>query len=178
MLLGLFRADKGWLHHLFAVAGLSYSAARNEIRAHWGPRPQIPVSEELPFSEQTERILRHAIDEAGRFAEAYVSAGHMLLGVLREEGSFAAEMLRAHGMTIDTVRERLRTPPAVAESGPDVADLGIRSVTGDPFNAIVAVERIRWSAEELARSAAHVDETRGPIEEIHLHLDALKQRLA
>ena len=46
ILLGLLRADKGPTPRLFAVADLSYSDARAEIRTHWGARQQIPTSVE------------------------------------------------------------------------------------------------------------------------------------
>src|SRR5713101_7083980 len=71
MLLGLLRADKGSTPHLFAVANLSYTSARNKIRAHWGPRQQVPTSVELPFNDQTERILRSAAEEADRLAHKH-----------------------------------------------------------------------------------------------------------
>src|ERR1043165_6900512 len=111
VLLGLLRVDKGWRPNLFAAEGLSYGAVRQEIRAHWGTRSSVPVSEDLPFSEQVERILRYAVDEADRAAQKYVGSAHVLLGLLGEEGSFAAQMLARHGMTIDAVRERVGRPP-------------------------------------------------------------------
>jgi ATP-dependent Clp protease ATP-binding subunit ClpC len=179
MLLGLLRADKGPTPHLFAIANLSYSDARARIRSHWGVRPQVPTSVELPFSDQTERIVMYAIEEADRLGHKYIGTGHLLLGVLRQDSSFAAAMLRSHGMTIEDLREQIVKPPTVSEPEPEAPAEGHSVlVKHEAFDAIVCLERIRWLAEELRRSQSHDDERHGLIDQIHQHLDALKRHLA
>jgi ATP-dependent Clp protease ATP-binding subunit ClpC len=115
ILLGLLRADKGPTPHLFAVAGLSYTDARAKIRAHLGTRQRVPTSVELPFSDQTQRILSYATEEADRLGHKSIGTGHLLSGVLREDGSFAAGMLRMHGMMIEDLRGHLVKSPIAAE---------------------------------------------------------------
>jgi len=171
ILLGLLRADKGPTPHLFAAADLSYADARAKIRAHCGVRQQVPTSVELPFADQTQRILQHAREEADRLGHKYIGTGHLLVGVLREDGSFAAGMLRSHGMTIEGIREHIVKPPVVPEPEP------LFAITLEAFDAVVSLERIRCLAEELGRSRPHVD-TRSLVDEIHHHLDALKRHLA
>lgn len=180
ILLGLLRADNGPTPHLFAVADLSYTDARDEIRAHWGPRQQVPTSVEVPFSDQTERILNYAIEEADRLDHKDVEPEHLVLGVLREDGSFAAEMLRRHGMTLDALRDHIVKAPVVPEQEPETpaGGSGLVQLKREAFNAVVSVERIRFLIEELAGSEARVDDKRLFVDEIHRHLDELKRRLA
>jgi len=179
ILLGLLRADKGPTPHLFAVADLSYTDARSNIRAHWGVRQQVPTSVELPLSDQTGRILQYAMEEADRLGHKYIGTGHLLLGVLREEGSFAAGMLRRHGMTIEDLRERIVEPPVVPEPEPEAPAEGSGlCVKREAFDAVVSLERIRMLAEELGRSKPQIDDTRIFVDEIHRHVDALKRHVA
>jgi hypothetical protein len=88
-------------------------------------------------------------------------------------------MLRTHGMTIEDLRDHMVKSPAVPEPEPEapVEGLAVR-VKHDAFDAIASLERIRWFAEDLARSQPDVDDTHSLIDEIHHHLDALKQHLA
>jgi ATP-dependent Clp protease ATP-binding subunit ClpA len=179
LLLALLRADTGPTPHVFAVADLSYSEARAAIRAHRGEQPRVSASVEIPFSDQTQRILQYATEEADRACHKDIGAEHLLLGVLREDSSFAAGMLRSHGMTIDDLREHIVKPPVVPEPAPDAPALGGGTpVKGAVFDALVCLERIRYLAEELARSRTQVDETRGLVDELHAQLDALKRHLA
>jgi len=134
---------------------------------------------EIPFSKQVEHILQYATEEADRLGHKSIGAEHLLLGVLREDGSFAAGMLSRRGITLEGLRERLLKPPVVPEPklNAPARGGGVR-VEHQAFDAIVSLEKIRWLAEELARSQPDVDDTRGLIDEIHLHLDALKRHLA
>jgi len=176
MLLGLLRADKGSTPHLFAVANLSYSDARNEIRARWGPRQQVPTSVELPFDDLTERILQYAAEEADRLADKHVGTGQLLLGILREDRSFAAWILKEHGMRIDDLREQILKPPVGQAPEPEAAvEVSAMRVKGEAFDAVVSVERIRVLAEELRGSENPIQDTRSLVDEIHYHLDALKR---
>ena len=109
ILLGLLRSDKGPTPYVLAVADLSYTDARAKIWAHLGVRQQVPTTVELPFSDQTRRILEFATEEADRVGHKYIGAGHLLLAVVRERGSFAAGMLRRHGITIEDLREHRET---------------------------------------------------------------------
>ncbi len=181
ILLGLLRADKGPTPHRFAVAGLSYTDAKAEILAHCGGRPQVPTSVDLPLSDQTKRILQYAAEEADRLDQKYVGTGHLWVAVLRRDGSFAAEILRRHGMTLDDLREHMvEAPRAEREPDTSVDDGVLRVERGEhePFDPVVSLERIRFLAEELVRSSAHVADARLLVDEIHYHLDALKRHLA
>jgi len=164
LLLGLLRTDRGPLPRVFALANVSYRQVRAEIQSHGGERQQVAQSVEIPFSGQTKRILQYTENEANRANHKQIDTGHLLLGLLREERSFAAEMLNRHGISLTQVRELIATPDAIAE--PNAVD------------PIVAVEQIRWLVEQLAASQSAPDARRNLIDAIHHQLDAVKQHLA
>ena len=180
LLLALLRADKGPIPHVLGVvAELSYTDARAKVRAYWSERQQVPTSVDLPLSDQTQRILDFATEEADRASLRYVGAGHLLLGLLREESSFAAGLLRSRGMTIERLREHLSKPPVVPEPDPlPPPEGGGLLLIPEAFDAIVALERIRYLAEEIGRPEAPEAARRLWVDEIHYLLDALKRHLA
>jgi len=132
---------------------------------------------------RSEHLIRESFPDVtalGRMGNnTTIDTGHILLGVLREHGSFAAEMLRGQGMTIEELREQIVKSPVVPDEEPEAPaeGSGVR-VKGEAFDAVVSLERIRFLAEELDRSETHGDETRSLLDEIHRQLDALKQHLA
>jgi ATP-dependent Clp protease ATP-binding subunit ClpC len=181
LLLALLRADKGPTPHLFAVADLSYAGARAKIREHLSVREQVPGSVELPFSQHTERILQYATDEADRLDHKYIGTGHLLAGILGEGGSFAAGILRTHGMSVENVRRHVATPlPTITpEQAPEApAEHDKVFVMPGASGGFESLEQIRWLAEELGRLQAPSADTRILLDQIHYHLDALKQHLA
>jgi ATP-dependent Clp protease ATP-binding subunit ClpC len=179
LLLGLLRADKGPTPYLFAVANLSYTEARAEIRAHWGVRQQVPMHVEIPFGGPSKRILQYAAEEADRLGQGTIGTGHLLLGLLRDEGSFAADILKRHAITSDALRQHLLDPAVVPEPEPAApAEGNAVHVRSGPFDAMPLLEGIRMLAEELGRSTNQAEMTRSLLDQIHSHVDALKRHLA
>ena len=123
LLLGLLRDNKGIIKELFAEANISYDDVRAQVRARESIKENVATSVEIPFSPDAKRALQCAAQEADRLLHSYIGPEHLLLGLLRAEGSVAASILNAHGLTLETARERvvaiLRMVPADAadESG-------------------------------------------------------------
>ncbi|MFQ5816721.1 MAG: ATP-dependent Clp protease ATP-binding subunit [Terriglobia bacterium] len=106
LLLGLLREDKALANRFLRSHG-SVESIRKEIEARTTIRERLSSSAEVPFSEEVKRVLRHAIEEAERMAHKHIGTEHLLLGLLREEKSFAAELLMERGLRPSTVREEL-----------------------------------------------------------------------
>ena len=74
---------------------------------------QIPRGEtfstsvDLPISKELELVFQHAIEEVSGTEYKIVQLGHLLIGVLREEGCCAAQVLRANGAELELVRQRM-----------------------------------------------------------------------
>jgi hypothetical protein len=105
LLRGLFREDKALANQLLA----SYSkleAIRRSITQRGTIGLKVSTSVDLPLSEESKRALAHAAEEYERMNHKHIGTVHLLLGLLREEKSFAAQLLREQGLTLDLVREQ------------------------------------------------------------------------
>ena len=178
-LLALLRGDRGPTLQVFAGANLSYTETRAEIRTHWGARQQVPTSLEMPFGDASKRILQYAAEEADGLGHTPVGTGHLLLGLLREEASVAADILKRHGITRDMLRPHLLDVTVASDAEPPIpAEGNAAYVSSGPVSAMMLLEGIRMTAEELARSASHGEKTQSLVNRIHSHVDGLKRHLA
>ena len=116
LLLGLLREDKA-LSSRFPGLLDAADSIRKQIEAHTTVREHIPTSVDLPFSHEGKRVLAYGAEEAERLGHRHIGTEHLLLGLMREEGSFAAQMLRERGLQLDQVREEMvRSSPANTDS--------------------------------------------------------------
>src|SRR5271154_2146763 len=107
LLLGLLREDKALANKYLKTARESADTIRQEIESKIVKRPRTSTSVEVPLSQECKRILASATEEAERLNQKNVSTEHVLLGMLREEKSFAAELLTRRGIRLATIREEL-----------------------------------------------------------------------
>ena len=59
------------------------------------------------MSIECKRVLAYAAEEAERLSHKHIGTEHLLLGLLREEKCFAAEILHERGLRLPTIREEL-----------------------------------------------------------------------
>jgi ATP-dependent Clp protease ATP-binding subunit ClpC len=106
MLLGLMRADKT-LANRFFTARSSFNAdlIRQEIESRTVRHEKLPQTMEVSLTPETKRILAFAFEESDRLQNRYIGTEHLLLGILREERSMAAEILFERGLRLSAVRE-------------------------------------------------------------------------
>ena len=134
VLLGILREDKTLINSI-----LSYEAVeeiRKQIEQHSGVGPKTSTAVDLPLSNEAKRVLAYALEEAQSLSQKNIGAGHLLLGVLREEKSFTAELLRSHGVRLESVRQQVAKP----ETRPLLSsrhgqDVSIVSITSTPLGA-------------------------------------------
>jgi ATP-dependent Clp protease ATP-binding subunit ClpC len=107
LLLGLIREDKNLTTRFFPKSGASIDSIRKEIEGRTAVREKVSTSVDLPFSDETKRVLNAAAEESERLAHKHIGTEHMLLGLLREERSVAAELLRERGLRLGMVREEI-----------------------------------------------------------------------
>ena len=105
LLLGLIREGKGLTGRIFARSHLSVESIRAEIEGRTVFREKLSTSVEIPFSAETKRVLGCAAEEADRLLHNYIGTEHLLLGILREERSVGATVLKDKGMRLETVRD-------------------------------------------------------------------------
>ncbi len=107
ILLALIREDQPLITR-FCKLTLPLLGLRARIRASTGPVKKLPASVDMPLSSQTKHVLSYAADESQQLNHRYLSTEHLLLGLLREEQTTAAEILIEHGVYLNIVRDELR----------------------------------------------------------------------
>lgn len=108
ILLGLMREDKTISARFFPFRNnLSVEAVRSEVEERITLRERIPQSAELHLSPETKKILALAAEESRKLKNRHIGPEHLLLGVLREEKSIAAEILFQYGLRLQDVRDEV-----------------------------------------------------------------------
>src|ERR1700742_1766059 len=102
ILLGVLREDKVLGQRFFQEDGAADSI-RKQVEAGTTVREKISTSVDLPLSNECKRVLAYAAEEAELFSHPHIGTEHLLLGLLREEKCFAAEMLRERGLKLPGV---------------------------------------------------------------------------
>ena len=103
---GLLREDKA-LTNRFLRSHASVESIRKQIEAHTTIREKVSTSVDLPLSNECKRVLAYAAEEAERLSHKHIGTEHLLLGLLREEKCFAAEILHERGLRLSNIREEL-----------------------------------------------------------------------
>ena len=106
LLLGLLREDKA-LTNRFLRSHASIESIRKQIEGRTPVREKVSTSVDLPLSQECKRVLAYAAEEAERLSHKHIGTEHLLLGLLREDKSFAAEMLHERGLRLSALREDL-----------------------------------------------------------------------
>jgi ATP-dependent Clp protease ATP-binding subunit ClpA len=101
--------------------GAGSAAIREQIKPE-PPRREKPSLWITPPTEECWRTFSYALEEARQLGHQEVGVGHLALGLLREESCEAAEILRAHRLSLDQVRRAVvemdAEMDAAAPSGP------------------------------------------------------------
>src|SRR4051812_2559744 len=137
LLLGLMREDKTLTGRFFPRAQITIEGIRREIESRTLLRERIPTSVELPLAPETKRVLHYSHDESDRLQHRHIGTEHLLLGLLREERSMAAQILHERGLRLAAVRDEIaRQSGADARQRKDIPHLleFSRDLTEDAHN--------------------------------------------
>ncbi len=113
LLLGILREDKTVAIQLNPGAA---EAIRTELERLAPPKEErVPTSVDMPVSEEMQRALAYAAEEAEAMHHKHIDAPHLALGLLRVEEGLAAKLLRKYGMAYEQYR-RIVAEPALKEA--------------------------------------------------------------
>jgi hypothetical protein len=120
VLLGLLRENKVIALKLLGAGKSldsenSVETIRKKIESLVTVGTKLPTSVDLPLSNECKRVLAYAAEEAERLSHRHIGTEHLLLGLLREKGFLAAQLLNEAGLTLDKARREIGTWPE--ESG-------------------------------------------------------------
>lgn len=110
LLLGTLAADPRAAERLLGPS-LTPETVRGHILLRSLDRMSVSAQRDLPLSNQCKRVLAYAAEEAQRLEDRHIRPGHLLLGLLREEGCLAADLLRQHGAALSALRTRVAAEP-------------------------------------------------------------------
>jgi hypothetical protein len=164
LLLGLIREDKNLTNRFLQAP--SIKSLRAEIESRTTIREKVSTSIDLPLSNECKRILAYSAEEAERLNHRHIGTEHLLLGILREQNSVAAQLLTERGLRVEAVREELaRKGAADFEQGPHFGRL-FRATPGALTAGVVPDENTAkriaeavWAARYCSEAEDHVEST-------------------
>src|ERR1700732_4535714 len=105
LLLGIVREDKALTNRFLRS---EVASIRKQVETQTTTREKTSTSVDLPLSNESKRVLAYAGEEAERLAHKHIGTEHLLLGLLREEKCFAAQILVERGLHLPAVREDIQ----------------------------------------------------------------------
>jgi ATP-dependent Clp protease ATP-binding subunit ClpC len=147
LLLGIIREDKGLVTQ-FIKSHAAIKSIHEEVE-RYAAKEKVPLSVDLPLSNEGKHVLEHAAKEAELLSHKHVGTEHLLLGILREEKCFAAELLRERGLSLLNARDTIRSIANERQTSVE------RPVTVRERNN--EFEKARFYADELKRERAKFD---------------------
>lgn len=136
ILLGLMREDKTISARFFPFRqALTVDSIRRQVEERIVLRDRIPQSAELHLSPEVKRILFYASEESRHLNNKHIGPEHLLLGLVREEKSIAAEILFQYGLRVQDVRDEISRqsgePGPASSSGELVKTPSLQEFTRD-----------------------------------------------
>ena len=127
LLLGLVYEGEGVAARVLESLEISLEEVRAQVEEVIG-RGQDPAVGHIPFTPQAKKVLELSLREALALGHHYVGTEHLLLGLLEEGESTAAQVLATLGANHTQVRERVL---AVLTGECEQADLQIQLIRPD-----------------------------------------------
>ena len=107
LLLGLLHDRNGSLPRLLP-AEITLDSLRKRVEMSVTDREKISTSVEIPLGAETKKVLAYAHEESDRLSHRHIGTEHLLLGLLRAEGTLAETILREYGLDLTRTRESIR----------------------------------------------------------------------
>jgi ATP-dependent Clp protease ATP-binding subunit ClpC len=150
ILLGILREGEESVAALLKRLQVKPEDLRREIEGERVFVERISSTAELPLSEESKKVLAYASHEAESMLHSTVGSEHLLIGILRVEGSVAMKLLSQHGLVLEQVREEViaiakdreasqqkKELPVLSEYGRDLTLLAAQGV----FDPLIGRER-------------------------------------
>src|SRR5215204_6169762 len=164
LLLALLDQSDGLVPETLRKLGIDPATVRRDVGAEFEGLPKLSYAAQPAPSNSLRKVLQKAEDEAKRLGDEYVSAEHLLLGILDGLDTGAAKLLTRFGVTKDRVYEALTQ----IRGGQRVTD-------PNPEDKYQALEKYGRDLTELARQGK-LDPVIGRDEEIRRVMQVLSRR--
>jgi ATP-dependent Clp protease ATP-binding subunit ClpA len=107
LLLGLIREGEGVAARVLDSLGVELSKARTAVEFKIGRGDSTTSPSEITLQPRTKKIIELAIDEARKLGHSHIGTEHLLLGLVRESGTMASEVLESLGVSLDRTRHQV-----------------------------------------------------------------------
>jgi ATP-dependent Clp protease ATP-binding subunit ClpC len=166
LLLAIIKEDPGLLERLFPQGEASLALMRTTIETTMRGEPKGDSSIDLPLSRKAKTVLNIAAQEAEVSGDEPVTPKHLLLGLLLEKESLAANLLRDHGVTAESIKRAPNDAGAVPRRKQSEAAQVLDQLSG---LIDVLIRRGVFSRQDLAEELA----SRYILPDIHATLNSL-----
>ncbi|HEY7428526.1 MAG TPA: Clp protease N-terminal domain-containing protein [Gemmataceae bacterium] len=144
MLLGLIKEGAGVAAHVLMNLDLDVFTIRLEIEKIILFSPFPVTMGQLPRTPRFKSAIEHAIKEAKNLHHDYVGTEHLLLGLVRDEESVAAQVLMNLGLKLSDVRKEVLNLLGRNTASEGIIDCGTvylsRPLMGPPSSQEIARE--------------------------------------
>ena len=106
LLLGIWREGAGLINELMGRQDRWPELRKRILAQAPEPRKKISTSVDMPLSDEVKRALAGAAEEMKLRKGSQLGIDDLLLGLLRVEGCFAAELLGERGADVEEIRRR------------------------------------------------------------------------
>ena len=145
LLLGLMREEGGAAHRCLAGQSVTAEKTRETIAGIVGTGlPGLAPPQGL--TPRAKRVIENAVGESVRSGGGYVGTEHLLLGILRENGTMAMRVLRTLGADPQKLQAALLQRLSVAPRLPKAAAPRPMSTSVLPYPRAVSTQRTRKSS--------------------------------
>jgi hypothetical protein len=152
LLLGLLAVDDASAGtRTLTALGIPLDDLRTEVEEHIGRGEGAPAGH-LPFAPRNKKVLELSLREALQLGHNYIGTEHILLGLVREGESGAAQVLAGRGADLATVRQEVARQLATGA--------GARPAASKPSKEGLVAD-IEALYDEIARLAGEVARLRG-----------------
>lgn len=112
ILIGIVELGQGIAVNVLKNLGVALETVRERIQKRVAQevgerRRSIVLSDHVPFTPRVKKVLVFAANEARSLQHPYIGTEHLLLGILREGGGVAAEVLYELGVDIERCRQEV-----------------------------------------------------------------------
>lgn len=108
LLLGLLTLGQGVAINVLVHLGANADAIRKFIEDHIGMGPEdVPFPEQVPLTARAKNVLDLAQKQAKSLGHNYLGTEHILLGILAEGASVAAQMLQKMNISLEKARSQI-----------------------------------------------------------------------
>ena len=107
ILLGLIKEARGVAGSILAIMAVDLHKVRTEVEKLVQSGPDMVTMGKLPQTPRARKVIEYSMEEAQGIGDNHVGTEHILLGLLREGGGVASQVLMNLGLKLEDVRKEV-----------------------------------------------------------------------